>query len=137
MIEISGSLIWSKTLMELIFNPYGEFRWSPEGPISQIHSPHFHIVATGIFSDLPRSVQMLKRELGVESNWKLPHLSIPSKTTAWVTEFAVEYLPLSGTAALVPEIAVKDLPLGRLLMTMMMYYNICNYKQFELITERK
>ena len=22
----SGSLIWSKTMMELIFNPYGEFR---------------------------------------------------------------------------------------------------------------
>ena len=26
MIGISGSLIWSKTLMELIFNPCGEFR---------------------------------------------------------------------------------------------------------------
>ena len=25
-IGISGSLIWSKTLMELIFNPCGEFR---------------------------------------------------------------------------------------------------------------
>ena len=38
MIGISGSLIWSKTLMELIFNSCGEFRWSPEGPVSQIHS---------------------------------------------------------------------------------------------------
>ena len=26
LIEISGSLIWSKTLMELIFNRCGEFR---------------------------------------------------------------------------------------------------------------
>ena len=33
-----------------------------------------------------RSVQMLKREWGEETNGKLPHLSIPSKTTAWVFE---------------------------------------------------
>ena len=56
---------------------------------------------------------MLKREWGAESNEKLPHLSIPSKTAAWVPEFAVEDLPLSKTAALVPEFAVKDLPFGR------------------------
>ena len=58
---------------------------------------------------------MLKREWGAESNGKLPHISIPSKTTAWISEFAVEDLPLSRTAALVPEFAVKDLPLGRIL----------------------
>ena len=52
---------------------------------------------------------MLKRELGAENNGKLPHLSIPSKTAAWVPEFAVGDLPLSRTAALVPEFAVKDL----------------------------
>ena len=61
---------------------------------------------------------MLKREWGTESNGKLPHLFIPSKTAAWVSEFAVEDLPLSRTAALVPEFAVKDLPLGRILMMM-------------------
>ena len=55
---------------------------------------------------------MLKREWGEESNGKLPLLSIPSKTAAWVSEFAVEDLPLSRTAALVPEFTVKDLPLG-------------------------
>ena len=114
-IGISGSLIWSKTLMELIFNPCGEFRWSPEGPFSQIHSPHLHVGAPGIFSDLLRSVQMLKREWGVESNRKLLHLLIPGKTAALVPEFAVEDLPLSRTAALVPELAVKDLPLDRTL----------------------
>ena len=56
-IGISGSLIWSKTLMELIFNPCGEFWLSPEGPVSQIHSPHLLVGAPGIFSDLlrPRS----------------------------------------------------------------------------------
>ena len=51
-IGISGSLIWSETLMELIFNPSGEFRWSPEGPVSQIHSPHLLVGAPGIFSNL-------------------------------------------------------------------------------------
>ena len=61
-IGISGSLIWSKILMELIFNPCGEFWWSPEGPVSQIHSSHLHSGAPGIFSDLLRSVQSLKRE---------------------------------------------------------------------------
>ena len=61
-IGIYGSLIWSKILMELIFNTCGEFRWSPEGPVSQIHSPRLHVAAPGIFSDLLRTVQMLKRE---------------------------------------------------------------------------
>ena len=36
--------------MELIFNPCGEFRWSPEDPVSQIHSPHLLAGATGISS---------------------------------------------------------------------------------------
>ena len=92
-IGISGSVIWSKTLMELIFNPSGEFRWSPEGPGSQIHSPHLHVGAPGIFSDLLRSVQMLKREWDAESNGKLPHLFIPSKTAALAPEFVVKDLP--------------------------------------------
>ena len=65
LIEISGSLIWSKTLMEPIFNPCGECRWSPKGPVSQIHSPHLHVGAPGNFTDLLRSVQMLDRESGV------------------------------------------------------------------------
>ena len=60
-IGISGSLIWSKTLMELIFNPFGEFQLSPEGPVNQIHSPHFHDGTPGIFSGLLRSVQTLRR----------------------------------------------------------------------------
>ena len=77
---ISRSLIWSKTLMELIFNPCGEFRWNPEGPVSQIHFPHLLVGASGIFSDLLRFVQVLKREWGAESNGRLQHLFIPSKT---------------------------------------------------------
>ena len=58
---------------------------------------------------------MLKREWGAESNGKLPHQLIPSKTATWVPEFAVEDMPLGRTAALVTEFAVKDLPLGRTL----------------------
>ena len=101
--------------MELIFNPFGEFRRSPDGPVSQIHSPHLHAGAPGIFSGLSRSVQMLKKEWGGKSNGNLPHLSIPSKTAAWVSELAVEDLPLGRTAALAPEFAAKDRPLGRIL----------------------
>ena len=117
-IGISGSLIWSKTLMELIFNPCGEFRSSPEGPVSQIHSPHLLAGAPGSFSDLLTSVQMLKREWGAESNGKLPHQFIISKAATLVPEFAVGDLPLDKTATLVPAFAVKDLPLGRTLMMM-------------------
>ena len=87
--------------MELIFNPCGEFRRSPEGPFSEIHSPHLHAGVPGIFSDLLRPAQMLKSEWGAESNGKLPHLFISSENAAWVPEFAVEDLPLGRTAALV------------------------------------
>ena len=37
---------------------------------------------------------MLSREWGAESNGKLPHLLIPSKTLTLVPEFTVEDLPL-------------------------------------------
>ena len=39
---------------------------------------------------------MLKREWGVESNGKLPHLFNPSKTAALVPDFAVEDLPVQN-----------------------------------------
>ena len=58
---------------------------------------------------------MLKRDWGAESNGKLPHLFIPSKTATLVPAFAVEDLPLGRTAAFVLEFAVKDLPFGRTL----------------------
>ena len=60
------------------------------GPVIQIH-----VGAPRIFSDLLRSVQMLKRDWGAENNGKLPHLFIPGKTTALVPEFVVEDLPSS------------------------------------------
>ena len=45
---------------------------------------------------------MLKREWGAESNGKLPHLLILSKSVTLVSEFDVEDLPLRRTATLVP-----------------------------------
>ena len=58
---------------------------------------------------------MLKREWRTESNGKLPHLLIPSKTAILVPEFAVDDLPLDRTSTLVFAFVVKDLPLGRTL----------------------
>ena len=102
--------------MQLIFNPYSKFlcevRWAQLAKSTLLTSM---LVPLGFFSDLSMSVQMLKREWGSESNGKLPHLSIPSKTATWVSEFTVENLPLSRTTAMVPEFAVKDLPFGRTL----------------------
>ena len=71
------------------------------GPSYQIHFPHLHVGASGIFSDLLKSVQILKRDWGAESYGKLQHLFIPSKTVTFVPDFAVEDLKLSRTAALV------------------------------------
>ena len=79
--------------MELLFNPFGEFQWSPEGPFSQIHYPHLNAGAPRIFSGLLRSLQMLKIEWGEEINEKLPHLCIPSKTANLVPKFAMADLP--------------------------------------------
>ena len=66
--------------MKLIFNPlvnFGEVRRA------QLAKPTL-LAASGMFSDLLRSVQMLERERerewGAENNGKLPHLSLPSKT---------------------------------------------------------
>ena len=63
---------------------------------------------------------MLNREWGAEINGKLSQLFILSKTATFVPEFAVEDLPLGRILALVPEFAVKDLPLDRTVMMMMM-----------------
>ena len=53
--------------------------------------------------------------MGAESNGKLPHLFIPSKTATFVPKLAVEDLPLGRTTSLEPAFGVKDLVLGRTL----------------------
>ena len=68
---------------------------------------------------------MLKREWDAESNGKLPHLIIPSKTPTLVPKSVVEDLPLARTAALVSEFVAKDLPLGRSLMMNVMKSEFC------------
>ena len=109
-----------KTLMELIFNPCGEFRWSPEDPVSEIYS-HLHVGVPVIFSYLLRSVQMLKREWCAESNGKIPHLIIPRKTATLVPEFAVEDLLLGRTAALVPELGSVRFAIGQNTLNIYIY----------------
>ena len=96
------------------FIPCSEFRWSPEGPVSQIHSPHLLAGVPGIFSDLLRPVQLLKKEwvrkaTGIYRNY--PSLV---KLQPWFLSLQWKTC-LDRTAALVPEFAVKDLPLGRIL----------------------
>ena len=49
------------------------------------------------------------------------------KTAALVPELAVEDLPLDGTATLVPAFAVKILPLGRTLLMMIFIYSTYEY----------
>ena len=104
------------------------------GPVSQIHSPHHLVGAPGIFSDLLRSVQMLKREWDAESNGKLLHLFIPNKTATLVPEFAVEDLPLDRTATLVSAIAVKDLPLCRTVWWYLNFSTVCITKNVQVST---
>ena len=107
MIGISGSLIWSKIMMELIFNPmvnFGEVRRAQLAKSTLLTSS---LVPLGSFQ-----ICSYAKEGG---NGKLPHLFIPRKTATLVLEFAVEDLPLDSTVTLVPAFAVKDLPLGRTL----------------------
>ena len=113
MIGISGSPIWSKTLMELIFNPYGEFHLSPDGPVSQIHSPYLHDGTPGIFSDLLRPVQTLKRSGVRKATGSYCIYSSLVKLQPWFLNSRFEDLPLGRTVTLVPELPVKDLPFGR------------------------
>ena len=79
--------------MELKFNPCGEFRLSPEGRVSQIHSQILAGVP-GIFSDLLKSVLMLERDSGVrKETGSYRTSSFPGKTAALVPEFVVKNLP--------------------------------------------
>ena len=91
--------------MQLIFNPSGESRLAKSILLTSTFVP------LGIFQIF--KVCSDAKERGAESNGKLPQLFIPSKTATLVREFTVEDLALGRTAALVPGLAVKHLPLGR------------------------
>ena len=62
---------WDFRISDLVKNPVVNF--------GEVRRVHLQAVAPGIFSDLLRSVQMLKREWGAESYRKPPHLFIRSK----------------------------------------------------------
>ena len=76
----------------------------------EVHSPHHHVGAPGIFSDLLRSIQMLKRDRGAEGIEKLPHLFITGKTVALVPEFVVEDLSSAELQPWCLKFAVKTCP---------------------------
>ena len=112
-IGISGSLILSKTLMQLIFNPCCEFRWSSEGPVSQIQSPHLHDGASEIYWDLLRSVQMLKREWGAKATGSYRTYLFLVNLQPWLLSLQWKTCLWKRTITLVPEFAVKDLRLEK------------------------
>ena len=92
MIGTSGSLIWSKTLMELIFNPCGEFplfsppRWCPWDLCRCFN----------VWSDAKERERERERESRVrKAMGSYSAYSIPTKTAALVPEFAAEGLPLA------------------------------------------
>ena len=62
---------------------------------------------------MPYFQEQKRGHISAESNEKLPHLFILSKTATLVPQFAVEDLPLERTAVMVPQFAVEDLPLSR------------------------
>ena len=82
LIGISGSLIWSKTLMELMFNPYGEFRWIPEGLVCWCPWDIFR--SFEVCSDAKERVGCGKQR---EATAPIKSLG---KTAALVPEFALE-----------------------------------------------
>ena len=90
-----------KTLMDLIFNSFGEFRCEVRrAQLAKSTLFNSMLWSLGYFYIFLGSVQMLKRQWGAEINGKLQHLFIRSKTVILVPEFAVENLPLDRTANL-------------------------------------
>ena len=111
---ISGSLIWSKTLMELVFNTCGEFRWSPDDPVSQIHFPYLHDEVPGIFSE----------RVGCRKQREATAPIHPWQNCSLDSWFWSGRPAFGRTTSLVPEFAVEDLPLDRILMMMVIYFTI-------------
>ena len=100
MIGISGSLIWSKTLMELIYlTPvvnFGEVRRAQLDKSILLTST---LVPLGFFRYFKVSSDD-KERVGVrKATRSYRTYSIPGKTAALVPEFPVENLPLDRTAA--------------------------------------
>ena len=94
MIGISGSLIWSKPLMELIFNPVVNFAVVRRTQLAKFVLLTSTLVPPGSFQIFKVYLYAKERESGVRKateNYRTH--SIPGKTEALVPEFAVEDLP--------------------------------------------
>ena len=104
-------------------NPVVDFGEVRKAQLTNIHSPHLHVAAPGRTFRSFMVCSDAKERVGAESNGKFPHLFTPSKTSTLVPEFAVKGLPLGRTATLVPEFVVKDLSLGRTLDDI--YTHVC------------
>ena len=66
---------------------------------------------------------MLKKEWGAESNGKIPHLFILSKTASLVPDFAVEDLPLGLNCSLSARVCSKRSSLGQNILMMIISYD--------------
>ena len=117
----SGQKPWRNCYLTPVVN-FGEVRRAQLAKSTLLTSSLVHL---GSFQIL-RFVQMLKIEWDAESNKKLPHLFIPSKTATYVSEFVMGDVPLGRIAAFVHAFAVKDLPLGRTRMIMIFYRKMLN-----------
>ena len=98
-IGISRSLIWSKTTMELIFNPVVNFGKVRRAQLAKSTSSPPRWCPWDLFRFFKVCSNSKERERGCGKQRKLPHLSIPGKTAALVPEFVVEDLPFGRTAA--------------------------------------
>ena len=103
MIGISGFLIWSKILIELIFNLCDEVRRAQLAKSTLLTSI---LVRFRSF----KSVQMLKREREREKERERERESGVRKATGSYRTYSIP----GKTAALVPEFTVEDLPSAEL-----------------------
>ena len=83
----SGQKPWWNRYLTPVVN-FWELRWAQLAKSSLLTST-LRWCPWDIYRPL-KFVLMLKREWGAENNGKLPHLSIPSKTAAWVPVFAMK-----------------------------------------------
>ena len=81
-------------ISDLVKNPDGTDIFIPEvnfGEVRRVQLAKSTLLSSKLVPlKFLRSVQMLKREWGAESNGKQPHLFIHNKTATLVPEFAVE-----------------------------------------------
>ena len=105
----------------------------PEGPVSQIHSRHLLVGAHGIFSDLLRFVQMLKRERERERERGMWKETGSYRTYSSLVKLHPGFLSLQWKTCLCAELqtwclsfTVKVLPLSRTLMIYIYIYRFSN-----------